>query len=422
MLFSQRDRRLLIHLTRARSSVADRPTRRPAGPILVVALGWAFACSGSAARSELPPAEEVENLTPQSAAEYMKAERGLLRFHRVRALDPATAAKLAEHAGGVSLPSIAALDANVARALAASKASIELNGIQALPGDVAGALAAGQAQLTMEALRELTSVPLAQKFSRQPGVLRFPHVQQLDAPIATAISGGAVRLHMPGLRQLTHEGLAARLGEPGKAADLPHVEVLNAKVAAGLARGGSNVYLPAVKKLDNETAASLVNHEGALQLSSLQDIPPEGLACLLRNQGPLSIGAVQAFGPAGQPVDKQILQALSAHKWPVVLGLNPIPADVAAAIKERQAPVYLDGIQHLTVELAQSLIGCSCHVYLMRVENVDNGVAAALVKHRHPMKNATGFVLPVTAKQLFNGPELQQLEKHDSICFGNLLD
>lgn len=410
-----------IHLTRTRPAVAARLPRRPAAPILAAALLWASAAGAFAAAPELPPAEEVVELTPQLAAAYMKAQRGVLRFPRVRSLDAATAAKLAEHPAGLSL-SITAIDAKVARALAASKGSIELNGIQTLSGDVADALASGQAQLTMEGLGEISSVPLARKFGRQLGVLRFPRIQKLDNAVADAISGGQARLHLPGLRELTHEGLAARLGEPGKAADLPLVEVVTPQTAAGLARGGANIYLPSVKKLDAATAASLMNHQGTLQLSSLQDIPPEGIASLLRNQGPLSIGAIQAFGPAGQPVVTEILQALAAHQWPLVLGLDPIPPEVAAAIKKRQAPVYLNGIRHLTVDGAKALVGCSCHIYLMRVENVDDGVAAELVKHRHPMKNATGFVFPVAVKSVFNGPEVQQLEKHESIHFGSLLN
>jgi hypothetical protein len=42
-----------------------------------------------------------------------------------------------------------------------------------------------------------------------------------------------------------------------------------------------------------------------------------------------------------------------------------------------------------------------------------------LLKHRHPNKKNSGFVLPVDAMGQLNAGELERLEKHESIHFGN---
>lgn len=392
-------------------------------------LAWAslamfasvMVCEAAPLSKGLPPLEDVEELTPELAAQYSKLVNKTLTFPRVKQVDRRTAAVLAKHPTGIQLPGVASLEREVAEELARSSPVLGLDGIQELNADIAGILATSDAHLSVEGIAKLDSLPLAQKLSRQIGTLRFLWITDVHQNIADALSNGPITLSMPRLQTLTHKGLASKIARAGMAVNLPDLKVFNADAAEGLCAGVCNVYLPSLKKLDNGLAAAFSQHQGVLQLHGLQDAKPAEIALLLTNNGPLSIGGIKAFNQPGQPVDPGILQAISLHAWPLDIGLADIPPDLAAAIKKRKAPIDLVGVKWLSRALAQSLVGCECMVYMMNVAGFEKGAADELLKHRHPDKKNSGFVLPVDAGRFLNAGELERLEKHESIHFGNAI-
>lgn len=397
----------------------DIATRLRFGLFSAATLVWFSGCEAIAQSKILPPIDEVEELTPDLAAKYSKAEQASLVFPKVKQVDPQTAAVLAKHETGVKLPGVAKIDQNTAKELAQSQAVLGLDGIGKLDPNIAGILATSSALLSLEGIDKLDSLPLAQKLSRQIGTLFFPRITEVDQNIADALSNGPITLSMPRLRELRHKGLAAKIARAGMAVNLPDLEDFNADAAEGLCVGVCNVYLPSLIKLNGGVAEAFSQHQGVLQLHGVQAATPAEIALLLTNNGPLSIGSIKAFGQPGQPVDPRILQAISLHAWPLDIGLDDIPPNLAAAIKKRKAPIDLVGVKQLSRALAQSLVGCDCMVYMMNVKGFDNGAADDLLKHRHPDKKNSGFVLPANARGMLNAGELQALQKHQSIHFGN---
>ncbi len=398
----------------------DIATRLRFGLFSAATLVWFSGCEAIAQSKILPPIDEVEELTPDLAAKYSKAEQASLVFPKVKQVDPQTAAVLAKHPTGVKLPGIEKLDKGVADVLARSRLVLGLDGIQQLDADIAQSLATSNALLSLEGIAKLDSLPLAQKLSRQDCTLQFPRITEVDQNIADALSNGPITLSMPRLRKLSHKGLAAKIARAPSDVNLPDLPDLNANVAEGLCVGVCNVYLPSVIKLNGGVAEAFSQHQGVLQLHGVQAATPAEIALLLTNNGPLSIGGIKAFGQPGQPVDPRILQAISLHAWPLDIGLDDIPPNLAAAIKKRKASINLVGVKWLSKPLAKSLVGCDCMVYIMNVEGLEAGAADELLEHRDSQKTS-GFVLPVDARRLLNAGEVDRLEKHECIHFGNAI-
>ena len=397
----------------------DFGTRRSFGLLSAATIVWFSGCEAFAQPKSLLPMDEVEELTPDLAAKYSRAEQASLVFPRVKSVDAPTAAVLAKHPTGVKLPGIEKLDQQVAVELAKTSSVLGLDGIRQLDADIARILATSRALLSLEGIGDLTSLPLAEKLSKQIGTLRFPRIKKLDRKIADVLSGGTITVWMPALQELTHPGLASALARSGMDVELRDLQAFNAAAAQGLCADECDVYLPSLAKLGNDVAEAFSQHQGVLQLHGVQAADPDEIAFLLTNNGPLSIGGIKAFGPPGQPVDARILQATSLHAWPLDIGLEDIPPDLAAAIRKRKAPIDLVGIKWLSKQLAESLVGCECVVSMNNVNGIEPGAAVILLKHRHPDKKNSGFVLPVDARDLLNAGELEQLEKHESIHFGN---
>jgi hypothetical protein len=390
------------------------------GLVSAAVLVWPMACEANAPLKGLLPMDEVEELTPELAAKYSKAVSSSLVFPRVKNVDVQTAAVLARHPTGVKLSGIAKLDAPVANELAKARAVLGLDGLPNLDPVIAGILATSNALLSLEGIDKLDSLPLAQKIGRQIGTLRFPRIRQVDKNVADALANGPITLSMPGLEELTHRGLAEKIAKAEMAVNLPNLKQFNADAAAGLCAGVCDVYLPSLVELPADAAKAFGQHEGVLQLHGVQAAAPAEIALLLTNNGPLSIGSIKRFSPPGKPVDPGILKAISGHAWPLSIGLEDIPADLAAAIKKRKAPIDLVGVKWLSKPLAKSLVGCDCMVYMMNVEGLEAGAADELLEHRDSQKTS-GFVLPVDARRLLNAGEVDRLEKHECIHFGNAI-
>jgi len=388
------------------------------GLVSAAVLVWAMQSEANAPLKGLLPMDEVEELTPEIAAKYSKAVPSPLVFPGVKNVDVQTAAVLAQHPTGVKLPGIAELDAPVAKELAKARTVLGLDGLPNLDPIIAQILATSGAVLSLEGIGQLNSLPLAQKFSRQIGTLRFPRIRRVNQNIANALSAGPITLSMPGLEELTHRGLASKIAKAGMAVNLPNLKQFNADAAQGLCVDVCDVYLPSLVNLPDGAAQAFSQHRGVLQLHGVQAAGPDEIALLLTNNGPLSIGGIKAFAQPGQPVDQRILKAVSLHAWPLDIGLPEIPRELAAAIKKRKAPIDLVGVKWLSRQLAQSLVGCDCMVSMMNVEGLQAGAAGDLLKHRNPQKNS-GFVLPVHTRGLLAAGELERLEKHESIHFGN---
>lgn len=387
--------------------------------VTAAVLVWAVSCEANAEQAGLLPMDEVEELTPDLAIKYSNAEQASLVFPRVKKVDPQTAAVLAKHKTGVKLPGLAVIDPSTAQELAKTQVELGLDGIGKLDQDTAGILATSSALLSLEGIDKLDSLPLAQKLSRQIGMLFFPRITEVDQNIADALSNGPITLSMPRLRKLTHLGLAAKIARAASDVNLPALEEINADAAEGLCAGVCKVYLPSLIKLEGGVAKAFSQHEGVLQLHGVQTATPPEIALLLTNNGPLSIGGIKAFAQPGQPVDARILQAISLHAWPLDIGLDDIPPDLAAAIKKRKASINLVGVKWLSRALAQSLVGCQGMVWMTNVKDFEAGAVDDLLKHRNAGRKNSGFVLSVDAMGQLNADELERLEKHESIHFGN---
>jgi hypothetical protein len=378
--------------------------------LVVASSNWGVALRGA----ESFDSDKATTLSVKEASECLR-RRESLSFASLETITPEVAAALARHRYGLELDGLRSIDEPTAASLSKCSTSLSLDGLSALTDECALALSECTASISLQGLRELKSVPLATKLAKQRRV-SLPRVTFFEKPVADVLVAAGCDLDVESLVKLDHEGLG-RLLTAGSKAEL-HLQFLHdltPEGARGLCASPCHLYFPGITTIDEATARSLKGHQGVLDLDNAHDLRPEAVEGLLGNEGPIGLGSLTSLG---NPAPPSLLKALAAHRSPLCLsGLTRLEPVEAAAIRKRMGHVDLCGISVLSLPVAEELVQCNGVVWLMGLEELDEGVAEALLKHRP--RPETGFVLPVSLRANLTESEVRAFESHEGIHFGN---
>jgi len=267
----------------------------------------------------------LTTLTPE-VAEVLITIKQPLSFNGLTDLSPETAAALAKqtrapHSG--------------AREGKTGHADLRLNGITRLRPAAAEALAAHQGKLLLHSLESLDSIPLAQKFAREPGELRLG-LTTLSVAIAAElaknrgenISRFASILRLDNIKRLSPEAAEALAAHEGVLV-LNGLTTLEPAVAAALAKRVGNrqrgstgtLILNSLTRISTESAAALAKFPGELVLKGIIDLTPEAAAALAAHKGRLHLTGLENLSESNR-------DTLKAHAN--VLLPRPLPPAQAA--------------------------------------------------------------------------------------------
>jgi len=233
-----------------------------------------------------------------------------LSFNALTELSTEAAAILAQHPPTVP---------SGVRSAKTGLADLRLNGIKELSAPAAEALAAHRGKVLMHSLERLDSLPLAQKFAREPGELRL------------------------GLKQLSSE-IAAELAKH-RGEDVFLIRDV------GRRRDGapSVLRLDCLETLTPEAAEALALHEGVLVLNGLTTIQPGVAAALAKRVGNRKTGAKGTLVLNGLPeLTQESAAALAAFPGELVLkALTEISPETAGALAGHRGRLHLTGLVDL---------------------------------------------------------------------------
>jgi hypothetical protein len=227
----------------------------------------------------LPALEEVS----------LKTVRGLARQTAmltlgIPALPPELAKELAEYEGILEFQGLGELPAESAAALASFPgAYLVLSGPAAekLSPEAAASLAEIPGTLQIP-LRELDSVPLAQRFARQSRWTLF-NLETVSREAAPALSRYKPFLNLRALTVLDSPEMAKRLVEgttPGSSITLPALSNLSPEAAEILGAGSKSIYLGLTVLDSPAVATALSKSRQGVNLPRLRAATPEVIAIL----------------------------------------------------------------------------------------------------------------------------------------------
>jgi hypothetical protein len=263
----------------------------------------------------------LTTLSPE-VAEVLITIKHPLSFNGLTDLSPETAAALAKQ---TRLPHSGAIEGKTGHA------DLRLNGITRLSPAAAEALAAHQGKLLLHSLETLDSLPLAQKFAREPGELRLG-LTMLSPAIAAElaknrgenISRFASILRLDNIERLSPEAAEALAAHEGVLV-LNGLTTLEPAVAAALAERVGNrqhgstgtLILNGLTLISAESATALAKFPGELVLKGITDLTPEAAAALAAHKGRLHLTGLTTLGESTRAT-------LQAHAN--ILLPRPLPA------------------------------------------------------------------------------------------------
>lgn len=198
-------------------------------------------------------------------------------------LAPAVAAELAKYDGTLAIQGLGELPAESAAALACFQGPYLIlsgPGVEKLSPDAAASLAQVPGVLQIQ-LRELDSVPLAQRFARQIN-WTLTNLETVSKDAAAALSLYRQFLNLRALTVLDSAELARRLVADGSAGGitLPALSKLTPEAAEILAAGSKPLYLGLTVLDSPAVARALARSKPVVRLPRLRAVTPDVVAVL----------------------------------------------------------------------------------------------------------------------------------------------
>ena len=294
----------------------------------------------------------LEKLDVQ-AAKALSHRPGYLRLWGLKTLTPEVAASLGSHAGqDLELTGVREISPEVARALAGGKRWAVGLGLRSLSVEVAAELSNFQGELFFSDLETLSN-DAAKAFSHHRNYLDLGKAK-ISAEVAETL--------------LLHDGDVGMMG----------VKRLEPGVGDILARHTSEIRLM-LEEIDSVTLARKMfaaNH-GSSSVCNLRTMSPE-IAAEFARRDPGSLENLSSLSPEAA---KELARCEYDIDLPALTRLTP---DLAKALTDRKAAVYLTGIKSLEgadgVRVAEVLASTPAPVYLEFLERVSPAALAALRK------------------------------------------
>lgn len=224
-----------------------------------------------------------ENLTPElvRGLVLLLGKDDVMFLPRVRKIDVATAAELAEFPGGVSLPALKHLGRDLADALIGGQSALQLSGIRRLDRPTAEIVSHAAPVVFLDGLAKLTK-PVARALAAGTADIILSGLSNPGRQTLAAFAEGSesAEVGLLGLDGITSRsldvGLASALVAINKDLRLGGVRFLEEPVASVLGGCHGALHLPLLYRVDNRSLAALAQVPGSLDLSGLGALPPVG--------------------------------------------------------------------------------------------------------------------------------------------------
>jgi hypothetical protein len=287
------------------------------------------------------------------AAASLSVRRGYLRLWGLKSLTPEVAAALVASPGqGLELTGVSEISPEVARALVAGKRDQLGLGLTSLPADIADILAEFPGKIWFLRL-EMVSPEAAAAMSKHRGTLDLGPAQ-ISPEVAEELLRHAGPIGLTGVKRLA-PGVGEILASHKSEVLLELEEIDSARLAAKLFQERNrSSSVENLRTMSAEIAAEYARHDPGY---------------LLR----LDTLSVEAA--------KELARSPRSLKFPAV---SKISAQVATALTDRTAAVYLRGLKALdgpdAVQVAEALAGTPAPVVMENLERISAPALAALRK------------------------------------------
>jgi hypothetical protein len=304
---------------------------------------------------------------PLAEAEAFANYRGEVELDGLTDLSRSCAGKLGRHLGVLNLNGLKSLSDEVAFELANQMGPLRLNGVRELSTSSANAFGAHEGELSLGGLNLLTE-EAATGLATNTGTLLLDGLKELAPSAAAALANHRGPLSLNGLESLSDEAVEALIQHDG-ALLLDSLKGLSKSAGNALARHhGRYAYYQKVTRMwgnciepeeiekltdsprDVSLAEKWAEHDGELNLSSLESISPLAAAALARFSGELKLDGLKHLS-------SQTARALAAHEGGLSLNhMEDLSVQAAKELARHQGELSLNWLENLTEKAALALI------------------------------------------------------------------